>query len=129
MPTPTAYPVTIKIDDVDVTEFVDYRSMAMDDRRAEVSTFEMVVENPSGVTPSMYHDVLVTDAADSTAVIFSGIITELETVKRDNGITVEYNVVASDRKVLLQKSVLPFKLYSASDATILGDLLADAFLT
>lgn len=128
MVTPTSYDVTITINDVDVTQYVPSESMRQDDHRRQVGTFRCIVENPSGVVPARGHSVkVVANSLTGTPIIFLGNITELKESKRDNGITVEYHIEASDYKYRLQKSVLDVAELSGTDAQILSALLTNAY--
>lgn len=126
MVVPASYDVTILVNDVDVTQYVSYESMALDDYARQVSTFRMVIENPSGVTPTRQHTVKVTWNFDDS-IIFIGYIMSLETKKRDNGITIQYHCECADRKILLQRTVIGGNEFTGSDLDILGDLLTNAY--
>lgn len=126
MSVPASYDVTILVNDVDVTQYVPYDSMALDDYARQVSTFKMTIENPSGVTPTRQHTVKVTWNFDDS-VIFIGYIMELTTRKRDNGITKIYECDCADRKILLQRTVIGGNEFTGSDLDILGDLLTNAY--
>ena len=52
MVAPTAYDVTILINDVDVSDNVAYDTLSIDSHARTVSYMRMTVENPSGVTPT-----------------------------------------------------------------------------
>jgi hypothetical protein len=124
MAIPSAYPVAIYIAGADRTDDIPFQSMRLDDRRQDVSTFKFTVENPDGYTPSKFDEINVY-TADLETVVFSGIITERE--RRFRGIEIDYEVVASDQKIRLQKAVLDAKIYTGTDGEIIADLFADAF--
>ena len=126
MPAPSDYAVTIYINDVDVTDYVPFESMAFEDYARQVSTLKFTVENPSGVTPARAHSVRMV-RNDTSVTEFLGYIVELVSKKRDNGVTKIYEIDAADMKIRLQKSVVPFGDYIGSDADILADLLANAY--
>lgn len=128
MATPTTYAVTIKINDVDVSSYVPLDSMSLDDNARDVSYFRFTCENPSGVTPTKNHTVVVTaDDLTGTPTVFDGYIIEINTRKRDNGITVEYQIEAADKKMRLKKSVLDTDYLTGTDADILSNLLGNAY--
>lgn len=128
MAAPVKYDVTILVNDVDVTQYVEYESMSLDDYARQVSTFRFTITNPSGVTPQRQHTVVVTaDSLPDDPVIFIGYIFALKTRKRDNGITIEYECDCQDRKALLQRTVLGGNDFTGSDLTILGSLLTNAY--
>jgi len=125
---PDNYALTILLDDVDVTEFIKYDSLSFDDFANAVSYFRFTVENPSGVTPTQLQSVLVLGKTlDPIPVIFRGLVMEVQTKKRDNGITLEYAIEAADQKVRLQKSVLPDKIYTGVDTDIIDEIFGDVY--
>jgi len=124
MAIPAAFPIALYINGIARTADISYADLYLDDHRTDVSTFEFTIYNPDGYTPARNDTVLVTDD-DVTTVIFYGIITDIETVRR--GVVTDYNLTASDLKVRLQKSVLAPKTYTGTDAEILSELLSDAF--
>lgn len=128
MAEPTAYDVTIYVNDVDVTAFVDYRSMSFEDHARQVSTFDFTMENPTGITPT--RGMVVYFTANSLAdepIQFVGYIMELVSKKRDNGISKIYECRCGDRKLLLQRSVIGANTFTGSDLDILGDLLSNTY--
>lgn len=128
MVAPTAYDITISINDVDVTAYCPSNTIEHDDHRTSVSEFRCRVENPSGVVPAKNHTVkVVANSLSNTPTIFWGYILELETHKRDNGITVEYDIRAVDIKYRLQKTVLDIAELTGSDTDILSGLLSNAY--
>lgn len=124
MVAPSTYPVTIYIADVDVTRYVPYTSLSFEDYARQVSSFKMTVENPSGVTPARGLAVRV---EANNATIFNGYIIEINSRKRDNGITKEYELDCADMKIRLQKAVLTYNLFSGSDLDIIGSLFGSSF--
>lgn len=126
MAQPATYAITIKVNDVDVTSNVPFDSITFDDNRRQVSRWTMQIENPSGVTPARGHEVLVTRVSDSS-VVFVGYVIELQTKKRDDGIVVIYDVECADRKIRLQKSVVPYLELSGADTSILSSLLSNTY--
>ncbi len=128
MAQPDSYDVTILVNDVDVTQFVFYESMELDDYARQVSTFRFTIHNPSGITPAHMHPVVViADSLPDAPIIFSGHIWQLKTRKRDNGITIEYDCDCQDKKALLQSAILGGNEFTGSDLDILGDLLSNAY--
>lgn len=125
---PDNYALTILVDDVDVTEFIQYDSIKLDDFMHDVSYFRFTLENPTGVTPAQLQSVLVLGKSlDPVPIIFRGLIMEVQTKKRDNGITLEYVIEAADQKVRLQKSVLPDKIYTGDDTDIIDEIFGDVY--
>lgn len=125
---PDNYALTILLNDVDVTEFIKYDSLSFDDFANAVSYFRFTIENPSGVTPAQLQSVLVLGKTlDPVPVIFRGLVMEVQTKKRDNGITLEYAIEAADQKVRLQKSVLPDKIYTGVDTDIIDEIFGDVY--
>jgi hypothetical protein len=123
---PTTYDVTILVNDVDVTQYVPHESMSFDDYARQVSTFRLRVENPSGVTPTRNHTVVITaDSLPDTPVIFNGVIMEVTTKK--HGIVTHYELECADQKVRLQKSIIGGNTFAGSDLDILGDLLSNTY--
>lgn len=127
MVAPTAYDVTTLVNDVDVTDFVPFSSMTIQSYPRQVSTFRFRVENPTGVTPARDHSVKVTWDSGADAIVFLGFITQVRTVKQDNGIIVNYECEASDYKILLARSVMDVAELSGTDVDILGDLLTNGY--
>lgn len=127
MVAPTAYDVTILVNDVDVTDFTPYRTMSIQSYPRRVSTFRFTVENPTGVTPARDHSVKVTWDSGSDAVQFLGFITQVRTVKQDNGFVVNYECEASDYKILLARSVMEVAELTGTDTDILSDLLTNGY--
>ena len=88
----------------------------------------MTVENPTGVTPSKNHTVsVVAKNVTDSPVIFLGYIIEVDAKKRDNGITMMYELDCADMKVRLQKSVLDVDVLAGTDTDILSGLLNNAY--
>ncbi|MEO0594765.1 MAG: hypothetical protein AAF126_01505 [Chloroflexota bacterium] len=128
MAQPTQYDITIKVNDVDVTGDVDYRTISFEDSVNDVSYWRMTIENPTAVTPAKNHEVVVTaNSLSGTPVIFSGYIMELRTSKRDNGTEVQYECDCADRKVRLQKSTVESGTLTGTFQDILSGLLSNTF--
>jgi hypothetical protein len=125
---PTAYDLTITINDVDATIYIPHNSMSMELYPRQVSTFRFRVENPSGVTPSRNHEIVVTaNSLAGTPVVFLGYIREVKTTKFGNGISVFYECEAADRKILLQRSVIDTDYLTGTDTSILSALLTNGY--
>lgn len=125
---PDNYALTILLNDVDVTAHIGHSEIHFDDFANAVSYFRFTVENPSGVTPAQLQSVLVLGKTlDPVPVIFRGLVMEVQTKKRDNGITLEYVIEAADQKVRLQKSVLPDKIYTGVDTDIIDEIFGDVY--
>jgi len=128
MAAPTVYAVTILINGVDVSSYIPYKDMRIEDNYRDVGYFRFVCEEPSGVTPEKNHTVVVTaNNLSGTPQVFNGFITEIKDKKRDNGIKKQYEITASDRKVLLQKSIMESDEFTGTDAEILALLLGNAY--
>jgi hypothetical protein len=123
---PTALPLRILIDDVDVSSSVPFQSLSFEDYARRVSYFRFTSENPTGVTPARSQTVVISSTIDGTN-IFDGYIVGLETKKRDNGIKTEYVIEAADKKIRLERSVLDYAELSGSDASILSTLLTNTY--
>lgn len=128
MAEPLPYDVSIFVNEVDVTQYVPFASMAFEDYARQVSTFSFTIENPSGVTPARNHAVYVTaNSLPDVPIIFLGYIKELVSKKRDNGITKIYEVDCVDMKDRLLNSVIGDNDFTGSDLDILGDLLTNTY--
>lgn len=129
MTAPTALPVNIYIDGVNVTSFVPYSSLQVDQRVRETSTMRCTVENPSGVTIARNKTVKVVASIviQGTPVIFNGYISEVKTRKLDNGLAIHYEIEAVDQKMRLAKTQTACKIYTGTDLEILGDLLSESY--
>lgn len=128
MAIPTNYDIALYVDGVNIISHCPYEAMDLDDLVHDPSTFSFKVENASALTIEQNAEVLVFSMSTSPVrLIFSGYILALRQSKRDNGITVEYEVDCEDMKVRLQKSVIPYRDYFGLDGDILSDLLADTF--
>lgn len=124
----TDYALTVKVNDVDVTSFIKYDTYAHEDYARQVSTFKMVIENPTGVTPSKGHSVVVIAKNVTNApIIFQGNIVTMRETKRDNGVVKQYHLDCADYKHRMQNTVMQTNNLSGSDATILGNLLSNAY--
>ncbi len=128
MTAPNNYALEIKVAGVDVTAFVPYDTLNFDDYIHSVSSFRFTIENPVGITPAK-NDLVVIKAKNLTdsPIIFLGYIIELENKKRDNGITVIYEVECADMKIRLQKTVLDVDYLLGSDLDILSGLITNAY--
>lgn len=126
MTAPSVYDITITVNNVDVTAYVPYDSITFDDHRRQVSRWTMSIEDPTGVTPARGHEVVVTYVTGGTT-IFAGYIIELQTKKRGDGIVVIYECECADRKILLQKSIVPYLELSGADTSILSSLLSNTY--
>lgn len=125
---PTAYDVSITIGGTDATIYIPHDSMSIDDYPRQVSSFRFRVENPVGFTPARNDEVIVVaDSLSGTPSVFLGYIIEMKTTKFGNGISVFYECEASDRKILLQRSVLDTDVLTGSDTDILSALLSNAY--
>jgi hypothetical protein len=124
MVAPSTYPLTIKVNDVDVTANVDFSTIDFQDHATQVSWMRFTIENPSGVTPAKSHSVSV---VSGSTVVFFGLIMELKTKKHDNGHVLDYEVECADQKIRLQKSLVGFNIFSGTDASILSSLLSNAY--
>lgn len=128
MVAPTNYDVTITIDGVDVSMFVPWNTMGMDDYPKQVSSLNFTVENPVGIVPARGHQVImIADSLPDTPVIFLGYIRELKTSKFQNSLSVFYEIEAADSKILLQRSVIDIAVLSGSDVDIIQNLLTNAY--
>lgn len=123
MSVPEAYAVTILHNDVDITNFCDYKYMDLDDHVYNVSSLRLTIENPD-VIP-VKNDIIFVYAPNlpTLETIFKGYIVEVN--EKRHGIVSHYEVECADNKIRLQKSVTPTKLYADYDNLILADLLAD----
>jgi hypothetical protein len=126
MTVPATFDVTILVNDVDVTAYVPFDSLSLDDYARQVSTLRMQINNPTGVTPTRLHTVVMTWNFDDS-IIFTGYLMTVETRKRDNGITIIYDCECADRKILLQRTVIGGNEFTGSDLDILDDLLTNAY--
>jgi hypothetical protein len=128
MVAPSNYDITITLNEVDITSYVPYESLAMDLHRREVSRLSLTVHNPSGVTPARGQTITVTaDSLAGSPIVFTGYVMEVTSRKRSNGIVKEYDLECADRKIRLQKSVLAYNEYSGLDSDILSSLLSDTY--
>jgi hypothetical protein len=124
---PTPYDVTIFIDGYNVTEYCPYELMSFEDLRVNVSTFKLTLQNPPFTpTRDMRMQVIANSLPDLPS-IFVGYLIECTETKHGNGITKDYEIEAADRKIRLQKSVVPPLDYTGIDTDILDDLLADTY--
>ena len=128
MAAPADYALTITVNSVDATAFVPYDSISFEDHARTVSNFNFTIENPSGLTPARAQTVtVVAKNLTGTPTIFTGLIIEIETTKRDNGIATEYKIEAADQKIRLQKSIVSYNEFSGTDESILSSLLSSAY--
>lgn len=127
MSVPANYNIALYVAGVNIIQYCPLDKMELDDLAHDVSTFNFKIENAGGLTIEQNAEVLVFSMASPVTLIFTGYIMKLRQSKRDNGITIEYEVDCEDRKVRLQKSVIPYKNYQGLDSDILSDLLTDAY--
>lgn len=126
MSVPNAFPVSVFVTGINVTDYCPYQYMQIDDLLHDVSKFSFKLENPP-LTPAKSDTVTVVAHTAGFPIVFSGYIVDIKDYKRDNGITSEYDIEAGDRKLRLQKSVLAPFTYTGLDSDILAALLADTY--
>lgn len=127
MAVPDSFAVMVLINGVNVIDNCPYEDMNLDDTLNAVSKFSFRLENPS-ITPAKYDEVqVVTTELDPNHTVFIGYIIELKEEKHENTFVVDYAIDCADRKIRLQKSVVPPKTYTGIDTDILDDLLADTY--
>lgn len=127
MTVPSAYAVTIYVNDVDVTAYAPYQSLKMESYRKQPSKLKLTLEDPTFV-PEKDMEVFVfnPDIADAPTA-FLGYIVDVKERKRDNGIVLDYELECADRKIRLLKAIVAYGSYTGLDTDILDDLLANAF--
>jgi len=125
---PDNYALSIIVDGVDVTSYVPFPTLSIDDYVHDVSWMRFEIEDPVGLMPELHHNVLVlAKTLDPVLVVFRGIIMKLETVKRDNGITLKYIIEVADQKIRLQKSIVPPADHTGVDTDIIEDIFGEAY--
>lgn len=124
---PTRYDVTIFIDGYNVTEYCPYESMSFEDLRVNVSTFKLTMQNPPFVPTRDMTMQVIANSLPNLPSIFVGYVIECTETKHGNGITKDYEIEAADRKIRLQKSIVPPADYTGIDTDILDDLLTDTY--
>lgn len=129
MSVPSNYATQIYIDGTNVSELVPYESMHFEDNLRSISNFTFTVENPASLAflPVEGMEVFVFNHLTTGNTVFLGNIVKVNEAKRDNGITVDYELECGDRKLFLQKSVVPNAEYIGSDIDILEDLLGNVY--
>lgn len=126
MTVPAAQPIRIFVDNVDVTGYTDYHDCKFEDLIHDVSKFAFTLYNPPFV-PTEYMAVQVIENLDPWPTLFIGYIILLDKAKHDNGIAPEYEIEAGDRKIRLQKAILPPFEYDGSDVDIITDMFDDSY--
>jgi hypothetical protein len=128
MSNPTSFAIAIYLDGVDITTHCPLDKLDLEDLVHDPSSFNFTIEDASAITvsQSMIVEVYTTETSP-VKLIFYGYILKYKQRKRDNGVSIEYDVSCEDRKVRLQKSVVPYGNYEGLDTDILTDLLANAY--
>lgn len=122
-----SYDLTIILNGADITTLCPFDKLGHDDNHRSPSYFKLTVENPT-ITPEQGMQLIVIAKSMAGApTIFSGYVLEMTIRKRDNAITLEYDLDCGDMKALMAKTVLPYKEYAGSDADIIQELLADTY--
>jgi hypothetical protein len=128
MSTPANYSLALYVDGVNIITHCPYEAMDLDLLAHDPSTFSFTIEDASGISIAQNMQVLVYSIETSPVeLIFNGLIMAFRQRKRDNGLSIEYDVDCEDQKVRLQKSVLPYKDYEGLDSDILDDLINDVY--
>lgn len=123
MVAPSAFPITLYIDGIDVTTLVNFDTIDYEDSRTAIGSLRFTVSKP-GFVPvrNMYVSMIA-----NSVMTFFGLITGVKSHKHKNGIVMLYDIEAADQKYRLQNAVLGYKEYSDTDGNILDSLLADAY--
>lgn len=125
MSTPSAYAIRSYLNGTEITLNCPYKHMSFEDYRHSVSKFSLTLENPSFVpTEGMELHILL---AVGGRTVFIGNLVDVSEKKHDNGIVLDYEIEAADRKYRLLKSVVPFDEYVGLDTDILDDLINNAY--
>lgn len=118
---PAPLALTVLLDGVDVTDYVQPSSIAISNvLTAQVDTCILVLEDAGILSPRTWQELVV---QDGTERLFAGYVLGVEEVEgADLGI--DYRISASDYAIRLEKVIVKAEYQNQTDAEILSDLFA-----
>lgn len=121
------YDLTVILNGNDISTQYDYDSLSHDDNLRSPSYFSLIVQNPSFVPEQGMQLLVIAKSMPGTPVIFNGYVLELVIRKRDNGISLEYELDCGDVKALMAKAIVPYQEHSGTDADIISGIFNSSY--
>lgn len=128
---PSRLSLTVTLDGVDVSNYVDPRNFAINNALTrQVDTCTLTLEDARAVDPQAWQELVVLDGATR---IFGGYVTDID---REEGAAtdeasppsvmgLDCSLTASDYSIRLDKVIVKAEYVNMTDAAILADLFAD----
>lgn len=122
-----SYDLTIILNGEDITQSCPFDKLGHDDNLRSPSYFNLVYENATFAPEQGMQLLVIAKSMPGAPAIFNGFVLELHERKRDNAISLEYELDCGDIKALLAKAVVGYGEYAGTDAEIIADLFGNSY--